>query len=162
MDSQTTELLGRNRLISELLRAGLEVALPARDRGVDLIAYADLLSKVSSFAAIPIQMKAASKRSFAVDKKYAKISNLVLAHVWHLDEPDQAVTYALRYPEAVAIAEAMGWTRTASWVRGGYSTTNPSKRLCKLLEPYRMSESAWWNRVAGAVVTEGCTNETGR
>ena len=155
MDTQTTELLGRNRLMSELLRAGLEVALPARDRGVDLIAYADLSSKVRSFVAIPIQMKAASKRSFSVDKKYAKISNLMLAHVWHLDTPDKAVTYALRYPEAVAIAEEMGWTKTASWERGGYSTSNPSKNLCALLEAHRMSPTSWWNCVVGALATGG-------
>lgn len=155
MDTQTIELLGRNRLMSELLHAGLEVALPARDRGVDLIAYADLSSKVQSFVAIPIQMKAASKRSFSVDKKYAKISNLMLAHVWHLDTPDKAVTYALRYPEAVAIAEEMGWTKTASWERGGYSTSNPSKNLCALLEAHRMSPANWWNCVVGAMATGG-------
>ena len=155
MDTQTTELLGRNRLMSELLHAGLEVALPARDRGVDLIAYADLSSKVQSFVAIPIQMKAASKRSFSVDKKYAKISNLMLAHVWHLDTPDKAVTYALRYPEAVAIAEEMGWTKTASWERGGYSTSNPSKNLCVLLEAHRMSPVNWWNCVVGPLATGG-------
>ena len=42
MDSQAVELLGRNRLVSDLLQAGLEVALPVRDRGIDLIAYANL------------------------------------------------------------------------------------------------------------------------
>ena len=39
MDTQMIEIMGRNRLIDELLRAGLEVALPLRDRGIDLIAY---------------------------------------------------------------------------------------------------------------------------
>ncbi len=33
MDTQVVELLGRNKLVSDLLRAGLEVALPMRDRG---------------------------------------------------------------------------------------------------------------------------------
>ncbi len=42
IDPQVVELLGRNKLISDLLRAGLEVALPMRDRGIDLIAYVDL------------------------------------------------------------------------------------------------------------------------
>lgn len=151
LDTQTIELLGRNRLVSELLMAGLEVGLPTRDRGVDLIAYVDLSAKVSSFVAAPIQMKAASSRSFSVDKKYAKISNLILAHVWHLGIPDQAVTFALSYSEAVVVAEAMKWTETASWDRGGYCTTNPSKKLLTLLEPYRMTPEKWWERVAGQV-----------
>lgn len=34
MDIQTLELVGRHRLASELLQAGLEVAFPTRDRGV--------------------------------------------------------------------------------------------------------------------------------
>ena len=42
MDTQTIEILGRNRLVNELLVAGLEVAIPLRDRDIDLIAYIDL------------------------------------------------------------------------------------------------------------------------
>ena len=149
MDTQTIELLGRNRLVDELLLAGLEVALPARDRGVDLIAYVDLESKVSSFVAVPIQMKAASTRAFSIDRKYSKIANLLLAYVWGLKEPEHAVTYALTYPEALAVAEAMEWTTTASWEKGTYSTSAPSKKLCELLAPYKMSSAAWWQRISG-------------
>lgn len=149
MDTQTIELLGRNRLVDELLLAGLEVALPARDRGVDLIAYVDLESKVSSFVAFPIQMKAASTRAFSIDRKYSKIANLILAYVWGLQKPERAVTYALTYPDAVAVADAMKWTKTDSWAKGQYSTSAPSKKLCELLQPYQMSPEAWWQRIAG-------------
>lgn len=148
MDTQTIELLGRNRLVDELLLAGLEVALPARDRGVDLLAYVDLESKVSSFVAVPIQMKAASGRAFSIDRKYSKIANLLLAYVWGLHEPEHAVTFALTYPEALAVAEAMEWTATPSWKKGMYSTSAPSKKLCELLAPYKMSSAAWWERIA--------------
>lgn len=51
---KTIEILGRNRLVDELLVAGLEVALPLRDRGIDLIAYVDLAAVASRFAAVPI------------------------------------------------------------------------------------------------------------
>lgn len=81
MDSQVLEILGRNQLIGELLRAGLEVSLPIRDRGIDLIAYADLNSDVQKFPARPIQMKAASNRSFGLDQKYAKFPDLLIAYV---------------------------------------------------------------------------------
>ena len=37
MDSQATEIVGRNYLVSQLVRDDLEVAKPERDRGVDLI-----------------------------------------------------------------------------------------------------------------------------
>lgn len=148
MDSQITELLGRNRLLDELLRAGLEVALPERDRGIDLIAYADLGSKVSAFVARPIQMKAATKANFSISRKYEKFPDLILAFVWHLDSAEDARTYALFYDEALAIGERLGWTATPSWIeQGGYSTQRPSPELIALLEGHRMTPQAWWRKV---------------
>jgi hypothetical protein len=85
MDSQQVEILGRNRLIGELVAADIEVALPLRDRGVDLVAYMDLGSQTAVFAGCPIQMKAASTRSFSVHRKYVKFANIILAYVWGLD-----------------------------------------------------------------------------
>lgn len=165
MDTQVIELLGRNRLVSELLRAGLEVAIPARDRGIDLIAYRDLIDPpegaevhapnpakpVQRFVAKPIQMKAASRQSFSISRKYAKLRDLVLAFVWNLQDPDRAVTYALTYDEAVAVGEAMGYTATSSWTdKDTYATTQPSAKLLEKLEPYRMTPERWWDKVAGA------------
>lgn len=148
MDTQTIEILGRNRLVNELLVAGLEVAIPLRDRGIDLIAYVDLAAKTSKFAAVPIQMKASSTRAFSVDTKYAKISNLVIAYVWGLHAPEHAQIFALTYNEAVDIAKAMKWTATASWEKGAYSTSAPSKKLCELLAPFKMSPDAWRKKVS--------------
>jgi hypothetical protein len=39
VDSQTVEIIGRNFLVSQLVRDGVEVARPERDHGIDLIAY---------------------------------------------------------------------------------------------------------------------------
>lgn len=54
-----------------VLRAGIEVARPERDRGVDLIAYVDRDARLGRFVARPIQMKAATKRVFSLDPKCA-------------------------------------------------------------------------------------------
>lgn len=78
-DTQVKGLIGRSRLIEDLLRAGLEIAVPLRDRGIDLIAYKDF----ESFIARPIQVKAASARNFSIDQKYEKIDNLIIAFVWN-------------------------------------------------------------------------------
>jgi hypothetical protein len=53
-DPQFVEILGRHYLITELMRAGIEVAEPVRDRGIDLIAYVDLDSSSGAFCARPI------------------------------------------------------------------------------------------------------------
>lgn len=149
MDAQTIEIIGRNKLINELLKAGLEVALPMRDRGIDLIAYVDIGrdEKLQSFVACPLQMKAATLCSFGVNQKYEKFPNLILTYVWYLDSPDRNITYALTYAEAFRVAEELGWTKTASWDHGNYTTNNPSKNLLALLEPHQMTPDKWWNKV---------------
>jgi len=53
-DSQLTELIGRHFLIARLAAGGLEVAIPVRDRGVDLIAYLDLGTETKQFVSCPI------------------------------------------------------------------------------------------------------------
>jgi len=150
VDPQIIELLGRNRLVAELLQAGLEVALPMRDRGIDLIAYADLRRSVGTFVARPIQMKAASESAFTICRKYARFPDLIIAFVWHLGSPGSEVTYALPYDDAVRTGEAMGWTSTASWLeKDVYSTTRPSAKLLELLKPYAMDPDRWWFVVTG-------------
>ncbi len=149
-DTQIVELLGRQRLIAELVRDGLEVAIPVRDCGVDLIAYAELSRQVIRFSSKPIQMKASSGSAFAVDRKYGAVSDLILAYVWHLVDPEKAVTYAMTFQRAVEIATEMGWTKTASWESGIYTSTKPSQKLLQLLEKHRVGRGAWL-----LLITEG-------
>lgn len=148
MDSQSTEIIGRNYLVSQLVRDGLEVARPERDRGVDLIAYLDLDEAGGGFVATPIQMKAATKATFGIARKYEKFSRMLFAHVWRVHEPEYACAYALTYAEALEVAEEMGWTTTDSWLhRDRYDTTQPSKRLLNLLDPYLIHPGTWKVRV---------------
>lgn len=146
-DSQVVEILGRNRLINELLLAGIEVAIPVRDKGVDLIAFVERNAKVQNFAAFPIQLKASSTRGFGLDKKYSRIANLIIAYVWHVDSEGECATYALTYPEALQIADELGWTKTSSWEKGTYVSTSPSRKLCELLEPFKMTGEKWWSKI---------------
>jgi hypothetical protein len=155
LDSQTIELVGRSHLVSELLRAGLEVAMPMRDRGIDLIAYLDIGQDVTAFTAVPIQMKVASERSFSVARKYDKFPNLVHAYVWGLQNDDCLATYALTQDEATRVATEMGYADTDSWkVNGYYATTRPSQKLLSLLKPYLMTPARWRAKVLGLLPRE--------
>ena len=150
IDTQVVELIGRNRLVSELLRAGLEVAIPARDRGIDLIAYADLSMDVKQFVARPIEMKAASHSSFSINRKFKRVADLIIAYVWHLEDPSQAVTYALTWNETIKVARKMGYTRTDSWKKeDSYATNAPGVELRKLLLPYEMTPEKWRIKIVG-------------
>lgn len=154
MDSQLTEVFGRNRLVNDLLLSDIEVAAPIRDRGIDLIAYLDLDEQADRFMAIPIQIKTAARRSFMIDRKYAKFQNLLMAFIWGIEHPDTATVYAVSYLESMVIGRHMGWLDTASWIEGGkYTTTAPSKRLLNLLTPYEIRPGAWKARITSALRT---------
>ena len=147
LDSQQISLIGRNLLVGELLHDGLEVARPERDRGVDLVAYVDIHETGGPFIACPIQLKVGTDAAFAVDRKYERFPSLLIAYLWHLFEPAEFVSYCLTYPEAVAVAESMGWTSTASWAKGSYTPNNPSARLLDLLSPHRMGAGRWVEKI---------------
>ena len=70
-----------------------------------------------------------------------------MAYVWYLEDPARTVTYATTYPEAVRVADAMGYTMTPSWEKGLYVTTRPSPHLVAQLEPFRMTPEKWWEKV---------------
>jgi hypothetical protein len=147
LDPQQIELLGRNRLVNEIIRAELEVSIPIRDRGIDLIAYAD---RAERFSSCPIQMKSSqSEGRFQIDRKYEKSAGIIFAFVWHLADRDKEITYALSYGDAVKIADQMGYTKTHSWKNlGGYSIrVNP--RLRELLKRYEGTPERWQTLVRG-------------
>jgi hypothetical protein len=144
-DPQLVELRGRNHLTNELLRAGIEVALPLRDRGVDLVAYLDSDLELGRFVGRPVQLKAATDAAFNVEEKYRRFPELILAYVWHLGDPHRTVVYAMSYAETLAIARAYGWDRKPSWrTHKGWSVSRPSQHLRDLLDQrYRMDPARW-------------------
>jgi hypothetical protein len=142
-------MMGRQRLIAELRRDGLEVALPVSDKRIGVVAYVGLRNQVVRFAARPIHMVASNTSSFEVFRKYKNVADLIIAYVWHLERPSEAATYAMTYPQARALAAAQGWTSTPSWEKGGYSTDHPGPELVKMLEPFRMGQGRWWSLVIG-------------
>jgi hypothetical protein len=141
LGSQQIEILGRSRLKAALIEAGLEVATPERDNGIDLIMYR-WSPEGGEFVARPVQMKAATEFTFSVDRKYERIPALVIAYVMNARGGEHAI-YAMTYPEAADIAATLGWTRTKSWEDGGYTRTCGSKKLIEALEPYRMAPGDW-------------------
>jgi len=142
-DTQITELMGRNYLTNQLLLAGVEVAVPVRDHGIDLVAYLDIETISEGYSARPIQIKASSKQTFSIDLKYSKYPHLILAYIWNLRTSDKVVVYGLDYKDALGVAKEMGYLETASWAKGKYTTTAPSYKLKKLLEQYKMDGKKW-------------------
>lgn len=152
MDTQVVEVRGQHYLVDELLGVGIEVAMPVRDHGIDLIAYVDK----DAFVARPLQLKVSSKSSFSIDTKYEKFPDLVLVYMWNVDSVEDVEIYALTYDEARAVGEALGWTKTKSWANGQYVTSSPSQELVVALQQYRMAPDQWVHRLAPG--SELCTS----
>ena len=74
IDTRLIELPARNRLVESILAADLDVAMPVRDDGADLIVYSRKGDGV--FSARPVQLKTATRPRFAVDRKYAARKSL--------------------------------------------------------------------------------------
>ena len=143
MDTQIVELLGQHHLVDQMLRAGVEIAVPVRDHGVDLIAYVDR----DEFRATPIQVKVSSKRGFAIDRKYENVPDLLLVYVWNVESEEDVEMYALGFGEAHTIAVHLEWTATESWANGKYVTSRPSKKLIEMLQEHRVSPGQWKARL---------------
>lgn len=152
LDTQAIEILGRNRLVSELIRAGLEVAFPIRDRGIDLIAYGDRLHPGRAFPAVPIQMKCALNKSFSIDKKFEKSPQLLIAYVWGI-EGETHETFVMTYQDALKIASDMGYTNTPCWKKekGKYASCRPGKKLEKMIREFQMTPERWREKLSDSV-----------
>ena len=145
VDTQLVELEGRNRLIESILHAGLDVALPIRDDGVDLIVYRR--KGEGLFNARPVQLKTATRPRFAVDRlKYEGRQGLIMAYVWG---QDRSTIYALSYhPDVSDVARAMGWDQTNAWQTGA-GTNRPgwscyvSSKLLRALKPFLATPDRW-------------------
>jgi len=148
--------LGREHVVAALERAGLEVErLPRVNDRVHLVARATLGVSPVRRIERPLHVQASATSSFRVLRSWAAPPDLLLVYTWHVTETTEAVSYALTYQEAEAIAERMGWTTTWAWRQrgGGYGTTKAeqNRRLRDLLAPHRMTPQTWWDKVTRLV-----------
>ena len=146
-DTQITELAGRHYLISQLLAGGVEVALPVRDHGIDLIAYVDRIELTGQFFACPIQLKANEDARFSLYRKYEKFPNLLMVYAWNVSRESRAL-YALTYIEAEKLLELKGHTKSVSWTKddGGY-TLAANEVWRDTLQPYQMQPDMWATKI---------------
>lgn len=112
---------GKALVAAELLRRHIDVAYPAFDGGVDLIAYrAQKMDRV-----IPIQVKARSGTCYEFQQSWFKVPGLVLIQVWHVVENPEFYIFT----SLMEVEEALGpqHRETDSWqVKGAYTVTKPN------------------------------------
>lgn len=151
LDSQQIGIVGKQILIANLLAADLEVAVPIRDRGIDLIVYRDK-AQDRVFKACPIQLKTASEAVFGLDAKYKGFGDLRIVFVWNAKEPSKAQLFSLTYAECEAVLTEMKFDQTDSRKKGKYTTTQPSANLREILgKRFRVKQPHEWPQRLGIV-----------
>lgn len=141
--ADNTRQAGKRIFISHVQAAGLKLAEPLHDKSIDYLIYNDA-GKNHNLISYAVKLKTSSSKTFYLYKKYEHIPHFLLVYVWNARGPEESSVYALTYEEALRILEAKGYARSVSWIEeGGFSVTDAGPELLGMLEPYRMTEERW-------------------
>jgi hypothetical protein len=129
---------GEAAVAAELLRRHIDVAYPAHDAGVDLIAYREhKLSQV-----VPIQVKARTTTCFEFQKDWFRIDGLVLVQVWHLTTVPEFYIFGCLADVEDALGEPHRYSQ--SWlVKEAYTVTSPTHDHLERMQAHRDR----WDRI---------------
>ena len=130
---------GEALVAAELLRRHIDVAYPAQDGGIDLLAYrGNDLSRV-----IPIQVKGRTSTCYEFQRDWFRIDGLVLVQVWYVTGTPEFYIFG----SVGDVVEALGrqHSATQSWLaKGAYNVTNPNAEHLHRMRPHKDR----WDRIA--------------
>lgn len=127
---------GEMLVAAELMRRGVEVAHPASDVGVDLLAYSLRPGEAVARSFVPIQVKAHSGSGYSFQKAWFKrASGIMLVLVWHVQTDPKF--YVFENIEAVEDALGPVYSASPSWAKNGsYRVTKPPQDALERLDRY--------------------------
>lgn len=134
---------GELLVAAELMRRGIEVAHPASDVGVDLLAYRLRPKETVPTKIVPIQVKARTASGYNFQRAwFDRCPGVVLVHVWHVCTTPEF--YIFEYLARVEKALGPVHAATASWqVDGRYSVTTAGTDARNRMQPHR----DMWERI---------------
>ena len=134
---------GEMLVAAELMRRGVEVAYPASDVGVDLLAFRLGKKQTVPNRIVPIQVKARSEYGYAFQKSwFSRVPGVVLVWVWHVRYELETSPEFFVFQDIGQVESALGdHVETHSWRElGGYSTTKPTNVH---IERMRSHQNKW-------------------
>jgi hypothetical protein len=144
---ETTRQSGMRIFESQVRKAGLRLVEPSKKNGIDYFIYTETQASEDG-ASFPVKLKTSIHEVFSLYKKESKIKRLLVAYVWHANEPEASEVYALTYDEALRIVKSKPYFSSKSWIdEGGYSVTHAGAELKEMLKEYRMTPKKWRQRL---------------
>lgn len=159
--STRTELMGKFWLCNQLAQAGVEIASPARDIGVDLIAYDADINWT-----LPIQLKVLNTGGLRVEAKYlSKPLGLVYVLLGDRDggpvKRPETIAYLLTPEGAWALPSELG--RNIGPDHDYYGFGGLPRRLLSRLDDFRVEPGDWARRLGDvATMTRSAGQRRGR
>lgn len=127
---------GELLVASELMRRGVEVAHPASDVGVDLLAYRLSEGHAVPAKIVPIQVKAYSATGYMFQRRwFHRAPGVVLVSVWLIvDKPEFYILESLSCVEqALGVhAATESWTVRGIWSSSSTLPNSPDWNLMQL------------------------------
>jgi len=145
--AETTRRAGIRIFESQVREAGLRLVEPPKKNGIDFFISSEGQADEAG-ASFPVKLKTSIHEVFSLYKKESRIPRLLMAYVWHANEPKDSEVYALTYKEALEIVKSKPYITSKSWVEdGGYSVTHAGAELKEMLMQYRMTPRKWHQRL---------------
>src|SRR3990167_1528271 len=88
---------------------------------------------------INLKLSVSANQVFGVFRTLESIQNVYMVYIWNIYNTEETVVYVMSYKAATEIATQLGWTQSEAWKQpnGRHSTSKPSERRLKALEPYK-------------------------
>lgn len=138
---------GELLVAGELMRRGIEVAYPASDVGVDLLAFRLGKKETVPDRIVPIQVKARSKTGFNFQRSwFDRVPGVVLVHVWHLETSPEFYLF----DSLTMVEDALGpvYSKSPSWLeQGKYSVSDAQPAHSAKMQPHRDK----WERIVSKI-----------
>lgn len=144
---ETTRQAGIRIFESQVREAGLRLVEPSKKNGIDFFISIEAQADEKG-ASFPVKLKTSVHEVFSLYRKESRIPRLLMAYVWHANEPKDSEVYALTYKEALEIVKSKPYVNSKSWIdEGGYSVTHAGAALKEKLKGYRMTPEKWHQRL---------------
>src|ERR1700730_11601211 len=118
VQSEMLELVGRARLMDELLEDGVNVALPMGACEIDMLAYVDSRAAACRIVSVPIKVASFCSDALSSNLEAARASGLLIALVWGLSNPEHARTFAFT-PAELTVMKMIEIIERANAARSG-------------------------------------------
>ena len=118
-------------LAEKLSSAGIRLAFPEFDSGIDVIAY----FTDGRFLSAPVQLKSSTQQGFYTNKKYLQIPDLRIVYLWHVGlDLTKIRAFCLPYHKAEEIVDVQKRSR-----KDGVYFTQASKHLLEKLNLFEVT-----------------------